>query len=383
MATREVLLERVESLVPGIAARRAYVTEHGLLHPDTVRELEQAEIMRTVVPKHYGGFELNVDTMSDISRTLARGCMSTAWVMGFFMGHNWMVTRFDEKAQDDVLRDNPHPKIPGQIRPMHKARPVTGGYELSGRSTWNSGIMHADWVLTGLDVGDEEHKVALVKTGDYEIDVVWDAAAMEGTGSNDMICDGTFVPAHRTLDRSAFFQGGSESNRRFGNPLYTMPMLPFMYTQVISVMVGGLEGATRHYIEMVQGRDPAYSPGKLAEMPSVHVKIGEAASRSRTAGTLMDALIGETVQIQTTREFTLEDRLRLKLDAGTIANHCRASVNELIHDAGASSFDNKSPIQAWFRDINSLSVHAFWDWYVCRELYGRGQVGLEPNHPVV
>lgn len=383
MASREELLERVESLLPNIAARRSYVTEHGLLHQDTIKELEQAEIMRTLIPKHYGGFELNVNTLSDISRTLARGCMSTAWVMGFFVGHNWMVTRFSEKAQDDVFHNSRYPKIPGQVRPMHKAKPVAGGYELSGRSNWNSGIMHADWVLTGLNVGDEEPKVALVKAGDFEVDVVWDAAAMEGTGSNDMICEGTFVPLHRTMDVSAFFQGGSESNSRFGNPLYTMPMLPFMYSQVISVMVGGLEGATRHYIEMLQSRGPAYSHGKLAEMPIVHVKIGEAASRSRTVGKLQDALIAETVEIQTTREFTLEDRLRLKLDAGTIANHCRASINELIHDAGAASFNKESPLQAWFRDINSLSVHAFWDWHVCREQYGRGQVGLEPNHPVV
>ncbi len=138
-----------------------------------------------------------------------------------------------------MYRNKPYPKIPGQIRPMHKATPVAGGYELSGRSTWNSGIMHADWVLTGLDLGDEEPRVALIKAGDYEV------------------------------------------------------------------------------------------------------------------------------------------------DAGTIADHCRASINELIHEAGAASFHKKSPLQAWFRDINALSVHSFWDWHSCREQYGRGQVGLEPNHPAV
>ena len=56
-------------------------------------------------------------------------CMSTAWVMGFFVGHNWMVTRFSEEAQDDVYGGSRYPKIPGQIRPMHKARSVAGGYE--------------------------------------------------------------------------------------------------------------------------------------------------------------------------------------------------------------------------------------------------------------
>ena len=214
---------------------------------------------------------------------------------------------------------------------------------------------------------------------DRQVDVVWDMSAMEGTGSNDMICDGSFVPDHRIVEVPGFVEGRTEGNQRYDNPLYLMPVLPFMYSEVISVMVGGLEGATQHYIDMLRGEDPAYSPGKLAEMPTVHVKMGEAASRSRTARKLMDSLIDETVEIQQSRAYTMDDRLRLKLDAGTIANHCRQSINELIHDAGARSFENDSPIQAHFRDINALSVHAFWDWHVCREQYGRGQVGLERN----
>lgn len=207
--------------------------------------------------------------------------------------------------------------------------------------------------------------------------------AMEGTGSNDMVCHETFVPEHRTVDITQFFEGTGEGTRSYRNPLYSMPILPLMYAEAMSVMVGGLEGATQHYTDMLKGRDPVYSPGKHSEMPTVHVKIGDAVSRCRTAGILMDALIRETIEIQTTREFTIDDRLRLKLDAGTIANLCRTAVNALIHNAGGSSFENRSPLQAWFRDINALSVHGFWDWHVCREQYGRGQVGLEPSHPSV
>ena len=383
MASREELLERVEALLPGIAARARWVTDHGRLHPETIRELEEAEIMRTLIPKQHGGFELNIDTMADISRLLGRSCMSTAWVMGFFVGHNWMVTRFSEQTQDDVFGDNPNPKIPGQIRPMHTAKRVTGGYELNGRSTWNSGIMHADWVLTGISLDDEAPRLALLKAGDYEVDETWDMSAMEGSGSNDMICNATFVPDHRTCEVPGFVEGRTEGNQNYNNPLYLMPVLPFMYSEVISAMVGGVEGATQHYTEMLQSRDPAYSPGRLAEMPTVHLKIGDAASRARTAGKLIDSLVAETLEIQQTREFTMEDRLRLKLDAGTVVNHCRLSVNELIHDAGARSFENDSPIQARFRDINALSVHAFWDWHVCREQYGRSVVGLEPTHPAI
>ena len=144
-----------------------------------------------------------------------------------------------------------------------------------------------------------------------------------------------------------------------------------------------LAGATQHFINMLNGSDPTYSPGKLAEMSTVHTKIGEAAARANAARKLSDALIREIMTTQASSGITLEDRIRMKVDAGFLINHCRESINSLIHNAGARSFENKSPIQAFFRDINTLSVHAFWDWVVCREQYGRNQVGLDPTHPLI
>jgi len=59
------------------------------------------------------------------------------------------------------------------------------------------------------------------------------------------------------------------------------------------------------------------------------------------------------VQALTDRgEFTLDPRLDLKLRAGYI------------------------------RDLNTLASHAFIDWDVSGELFGRHRLGLEPNHPL-
>ncbi|MCP5144900.1 MAG: hypothetical protein H6978_08765 [Gammaproteobacteria bacterium] len=383
MASQQELFERVESILPGIAQRRRYVSDHGVIHPDSLKECEEIEIMKTLIPKRYGGFELDLDTMAGIIRRLSANCMSTGWIMAFFVGHNWMITRFNEQTQNDVFDDNPAPKVPGQIRPTIAAKKVTGGYELTGKSHWNSGIVHGDWVLTGILIEGEGPKLALVKAGDFQIDEVWDMAAMEGTGSHDMICDGTFVPEHRTTEIGPFVEGYPNGRGMYDNPLYAMPVLPFMYTEVAGVFAGGLTGATHHFVNMLSGGDPTYSPGKLAELPTVHLKIGEAAARANAANKLTDALVQEILGIRDSRGITFEDRLRLKVDMGYLVNHCRDSINSLIHDAGARSFENKSPIQAFFRDINTLSVHAFWDWSVCREQYGRGQVGLKPTHPLL
>ena len=51
--------------------------------------------------------------------------------------------------------------------------------------------------------------------------------------------------------------------------------------------------------------------------------------------------------------------------------------------AGTHSFALDAPLQRYFRDMNTLSSHAFIDWEVCREQFGRRALGLEPNHPLV
>jgi 3-hydroxy-9,10-secoandrosta-1,3,5(10)-triene-9,17-dione monooxygenase len=73
----------------------------------------------------------------------------------------------------------------------------------------------------------------------------------------------------------------------------------------------------------------------------------------------------------------------VKLRGGFIANSCREAINSLMSHAGTLSFRTESPIQRFFRDINTLASHAFIDWEISREQYGRNFLGLPPNHPLV
>jgi 3-hydroxy-9,10-secoandrosta-1,3,5(10)-triene-9,17-dione monooxygenase len=98
---------------------------------------------------------------------------------------------------------------------------------------------------------------------------------------------------------------------------------------------------------------------------------------------LLDSHIVDTQDIAAERNFTLNARLDLKLRAGYLGNHCRESMNVMMAHAGTRSFRKDVPLQRFFRDLNTLASHAFIDWDVSRELFGRHRVGLEPNNPLV
>ena len=373
------LLERVNALLPGIAARAQQVEADRRPHDDTIRELVDADIMRMLVPKRFGGHELGLETLTAVGRALSQSCMSTAWVTAFYLGHNWMLTKFPEKAQKEFFVEKSYTMAPIQPSPTLEIKKVAGGYEVNGRSSYSSGIMHADWVILAKS-GGPDARTFVVRKEEIEVDDVWFMSGMSGTGSNDVIAHDLFVPEHRTLDSATLFNTADSIH---DNWVYRMPLLPFIYCEVMGVYVGGLEGATYAYEEIVRKKTRAHIGDKFAERQSVHVNLGEAHARMQGCGALLDRLVAETQSTAQAGTFDIEKRLELKLRAGLINDMCRQSINEMVSLSGTSAFKQDSPLQRSFRDMNTLATHAFTDRQGAYELWGRQRLGFEPNSPLI
>ena len=376
--TKELLLERVTSMLPQIAARAGEIEAQRRPHDDSVRELADADIFQALVPKRFGGHELGLDTLAGIGRALSSVCLSTGWVSAFYIGHNWMLTKFPERVQREVWADRPFGLIPVQPSPDIRIKPVTGGYEISGRSNFSSGIMHADWVVVS-KAGGPDARAFVVPIADVTIDDVWHMSAMAGTGSNDFVVEGLFVPEHRSLAAATLYTGTDSIH---DNPLYGIPLLPFIYCEVMGVYCGGLEGATTAYETLMKNKVAGWTGDALAHKQAVHINLGEAHARSRAAGILLERLVADTESCMARRDFPLDARLDLKLRAGYIADLCREGVNALMSRSGSRSFHINVPLQRYFRDLNMLATHVFIDREIAYELFGRHRLGLAPNNPL-
>lgn len=377
--TKEMLLERVTSELPGIAGRAQASEAQRRPHDESIRSLVATGIMQMLVPKRFGGHELGLDALSTVTRAVSRACLSTGWVTAFYIGHNWMLTKFPEQVQREVWSERPFGLIPIQPSPEVRIVPVKGGYEISGRSSFSSGIMHADWVMIA-KAGGPDARAFVVPITDVEVADVWHMSGMAGTGSNDVIVENLFVPEHRSLPSAALFNGTDSIH---DNPLYAIPLLPFIYCEVMGVYCGGLEGATAAYETLMQNKVMTWGGDVLAQKQAVHIHLGEAHARSRAAGMLLERLVADTEAHMRQREFSLDTRLDLKLRSGYIANLCREGVNAMMSRAGTKSFQLGAPLQRSFRDLNMLATHAFIDPDVAFELYGRHRLGLAPNYPLV
>ena len=376
--TKENLLEQVAAQLPGIAARAQISEAQRRPHDESISALIDTGIMQMLVPKRFGGHELGLDALAGVTRAVSSACLSTGWVTAFYIGHNWMLTKFPEQVQREVWAERPFGLMPIQPSPEVRIKAVSGGYEISGRSSFSSGIMHADWVMVA-KAGGPDARAFVVPIKDVKVEDVWQMSGMSGTGSNDIITENLFVPEHRSVPTAQLFNGTDSIH---DNPLYCIPLLPFIYCEVMGVYCGGLEGATAAYQTLMQNKVMTWGGDVLAQKQAVHINLGEAHARSRAAGLLLERLVADTEACMRQREFGLDTRLDFKMRAGYIADLCRESVNTMMSRAGTKSFHLAAPLQRFFRDLNVLATHAFIDREVAFELYGRHRLGLAPNYPL-
>ncbi|WP_423922940.1 hypothetical protein [Candidatus Poriferisodalis sp.] len=254
----------------------------------------------------------------------------------------------------------------------------------SGRSPWGTGIVHADWVCTGGRGTDGEIYIVAMRATETTLVDSWHMAAMSGTGSNDFEIRDVFIPGHRVLRLIDFVDGDTPGARLHNDPLYLLPLMPFIYCEAMPVFSGGLRGAATAFEHIVKNRVRTHSRAVVADDKLAHAQLGEAAAAALVAERLVADQVRETIELANSgHTFSLSDRIRFKAQAGFVVDHCRRSVNDIIHHSGTSNFAADSPVQRFFRDINMLATHAFFESDMCREQMGRSLLGLKPTTPLI
>lgn len=388
MTTQAELVAKVSALAP-LLAENAETAERDRKPVDGVMEaVSDSDAYRYFVPKKYGGHEFGLDGFMHIGMALGEGCLSTAWVTTFCMEHNWLLALFDQPAQDDLFGSAPFIVAPGALAPNGVAAPVDGGYSLSGRWQWGTGVMHADWVLLGALIGGApdgppQMSMFALPVEDIRIVDTWHVAGMAGTGSNDIEATEVFVPAHRCVDLSLLRDGRSPGAALHTSALYRLPMMPFLALTAAAPAVGAAQKAVALFKERLAERVVFGAGGKQLDKPLAQARLGHAMADAQMARAALLRLADEVSAWGDRDEpCPVAERARLRLEISHTVHQSRNLVNSVVEASGASAQFLNSPLQRIQRDLNTLSCHTVFDQDTGGELYGRILLGLEPNAPV-
>lgn len=383
--TPEELVRRTTALKPLVAAH-AMECEQLRRPVDAVwNAIRQTGCFYHFVPKRYGGLEFDIDSFIDAMLPIAEGCASTGWVTAFCVEHNWMLSQFPEKFQDETFGgDFPYIIAPGATNPPGRAEPVEGGFLLSGVWKWGTGVMHADWVLLAANIPGENPPRQLflgLPAEDVEVLDTWYVAGMIGTGSNDIRCSDVFVPEHRVMDMAEMRMGNAPGAKLHDhNPVYRMPMTPFLAITAAIAAVGVARSALDHFKDRIGVRVLLGTTVKQNEKASAHMRLGEAAAMTQTAEMILREVGRRNVTLAAQHGLvSAEDRIAMRAQIALAMDLCRKAIRFVVEGAGSSAHMATSPLQRALRDINVMASHVVYDFDGATELLGRSMIGLEPN----
>lgn len=381
----ETLIDRAHTLAAEIKLGAVEIDSASKLPDDLIGKFVDLELVSVLVPRCYGGSELGLEAACTIVRIVAEADQAAAWVLAFYIGHNWIHCQFPEEAQREIFANGPSPCTAGVLAPTLKLRAVDGGFRVSGRNGWNSGSPHADWIMgSGMVIegaGPKGPLSFIVPAADVTLVDTWDVQGMRATGSWDIVYDDVFIPTHRTVASAALMAGDTPGSKLHANPFYSRPLILVTFTYSLAPFVGALRGASDEFIGASSIRHGTNDGKPVKEKPTVHMCAGRGAMNSDTA----EAIFADMVRVAASTEAATMDvagRLNFKARSAGLATFCKVSVNDLVLGSGANAFRTESLMQRVFRNVNMISVHAFFDYDASMEGYGRALLGLEPNSPV-
>ncbi len=374
------ILERVRALVPALAEQAPEAEELRRPTDASIEMLERSGVFRMMVPERFGGLELDLDTFVETGLALGEADTSIAWITTFYIEHNWMLCQFPESFQQSLYTEQPWVLAPGVVAPTGQATPENGGHRLSGRWQWGTGCMHGDWVIVGASTDPENpgaiHFFALPRS-DTKVEDTWYVDGMVGTGSNDIVVDGAFVPSDRSVDVAAMVNGTAEGARLHQGPLYRTPMIPILMIAASTPVVGQARAVVRGFRERLSGQTRMLSPVKQAARPSIQMRLARAEIEQTQAEATLRAVVSDVMAKR--NQASLEDRARWAASISHALHQSRRVIENVAQASGASAHFSRDPLQRAVRDANVASCHIAFDADARAELYGRLLLGHSPT----
>lgn len=374
--------------VAEVARERALETETARrVSGNLIGLMRDADLLRIMQPKIFGGYELGYDIFVDLVSIIAAGDGSTGWVYSLGAVHQWLIACFPIEAQHDVWDDNRDAIAAASYAPSGEASAVPGGYRLSGRWSFSSGVDNADWGFLGGFIAIEGAKKPaffLVPRNAYTVDDDWFTMGLAGTGSKTIVVADAFVPSHRIATFSDLLSGKGPGTKANPNPVYRQPMLAVVPLCLLAPVLGMAKGALQSFIDQVSGRTTrgavAGGSNRMAEFPTVQLRVAEATGCIEAARLMIDRDVRSTAEIaRSGREADISLRLRNRLTHAFAAKLLVQAVDAVFAAAGGSALGLQHPVQRFWRDIHAAGSHISLNWDAVGSMYGQHVFGLEPR----
>jgi alkylation response protein AidB-like acyl-CoA dehydrogenase len=379
-AKRQVLLEAVERVRDTLLAGADAAEAHATLPLATVQALDDAGLLALKLPAVLGGAEADLVTQLEVLEALSYIDTSAGWCTligaaaiagpGAFLA---------DEAIAQIFVDGQIPGAAGAFMPSGQAVPVAGGYRVSGRWAFASGVRHAQWVSATTRVvsaGVPALRRVVMPAAAVQIHDNWQVMGLQGTGSCDFSVTDLFVPA-------CFSWDAQHAHPQRGGPLYRLGMPAFVANEHVAFALGVGRRALDTLLALAHATQRGYGQrSALAARPAVHRVVGVSDLRLRAARTLaMESYAHAWATV--CAGHTLPPRVQAELrSVATLATDVALEVTtQAFRASGGTVLYATSVLQRCLRDINAAAQHLMVS-EAAYENYGQFVLGLPDADPM-
>ncbi len=372
---RQALLDAVESVRAVVLSCADDAEEQATLPQASVDALEQAGLFALKLPTEFGGAEADPVTQIEVIEAMVMYDSAAAW--GMMIGATNIAlpaVMLPDEAVAQIFAGGNVPRAAGVGMPSGVAMPVNGGYVVSGRWRFASGIKHSQWLSAGVRVEDgmsglSEIRRVVFPTEKARIADDWQVSGLKGTGSNGFTVGDLFVPEEFTWLMS-------DPPRR-GGAIYLLGRSGFVANEHAAIALGLARRALNAIVELAQSKlRGSTSKTLIADRASFQRAIGESDLRLRA----VRALVMETFESAwdvvcqgSAPDPQLQTQMR---GCATLATDVAVEVTSMaFRYGGGEALYMGGELQRCHRDMDAAAQHIFVSDVVYENL-GKFALGL-------
>jgi alkylation response protein AidB-like acyl-CoA dehydrogenase len=347
----------------------------GEMTEEVVDALTTAGLHNLSVPRRWGGANLSSAALARVSAEIARGCPSSAWSISITNSCAWMASQMKDSMQETIFAGGT-PMLTSPQNGAGTLEVVEGGYLLTGRWAYGSNCHHAEYaLLTG--IFEEVQPIqCLVAINDVARLDTWDVVGMRGSGSDTLVADKVFVPTEHACKMAGVVSAEEFSYSKESSDYWVV--FPLLRAKALGILVGSVEGL----LDAVAAgaHKPVIYANYAARQDSgaFRAYIGEAATKIRTARTMMDAVndVNDQSALQA-RHLSVDEAQHIRSEVALVIRLLSEASTTLMDLAGSSGFSESNMAQRFWLDFNVGSRHVIFNPYISFEAYGDHVLGRE------
>lgn len=380
-ATAEELLEGAKR-IGELAEKEAQEAEkNATISENVIKLIKDTQIARIMLPKEYGGPQVDLRTFAKIVRIVSYHNVSAGWLTYLYPLHNVLPAYLPKKGRDEII--NQGGLICDVFAAVGKAEKDGDGYRISG--TWNfaSGCLYSDWIGLGVEIqfpDSDEPEVCLPMLKASEVKIVenWDTFGLRGSGSNQVIADNVFVPMERILRLKAADTTGRPPEEDYDKdyPLYHVPFYPAFYLGFPNMALGGAERLIEEFKKATEKRVRLMDKGITeSHSPRSQRVIAEIMTQFHAAESLMDKYL--TLLENYEKDGRTTSRAEFFAIRTQIIKICTDIAVRILLTLGGAALYKGGIIELLIRDILSVATHKTSLYEDSVSAYGKELFGFD------